>query len=233
VVVVPKVTARRLTEEERARLLEQRICIQCGQPFSYLEPRPYQASDGAVKHFYYCVHEKWEGGKRKRTRHYCSSDEYIYVSKYQQDVGLTLKGALDKDRWIDYIVNITQTMVDRALEEPENVSLKVNVIQGLLRVRELLERSLAELGVPTATTVTITEAPEPAVKLEIDKLAGRTVIAIVYPDGQRVMRSVDAVKRDCELNIYNPKICSAFNTIIESMKEGGGGHVDRGSQALL
>jgi hypothetical protein len=219
---MPKATARRLTEEERARLLEQRICIQCGQPFSYLEPRPYQASDGTVKHFYYCVHERWEGGKRKRTRHYCSSDEYIYVSKFQQDIGLTLKGALDRDRWIDYTVNIIETMVDRALEEPENISLKVNVVQGLLKLNELIQRSLAELGVPTATPAATIEAPEPSVKLEIGKLAGRTVIAIVYPDGQRTLRSIDAFKRDCELNILNPRICSAFKTIIESMKEGGG-----------
>ncbi|MCC5989992.1 MAG: hypothetical protein LM558_00585 [Thermosphaera sp.] len=212
-----------LTPEERARLLAQKICIRCGQPFSYIEPRPYTTADGTTKHYYYCVHESWEGGKRKRTKHYCSSDEYVYVSKYQQDIGLTLKGALDKDRWIDYVSNIIQTMTDRALEEPENLSLKVNVVQGLLRVRELVERSLAELGVQTTTTVTVTEVPEPAVKLELDKFAGKVVVAIVYPDGQRMLRSIDSVRRDCELNVLNPRICSAFKTIIESIKEGGGG----------
>jgi hypothetical protein len=144
------------------------------------------------------------------------------VSKFQQDIGLTLKGALDRDRWIDYTVNIIETMVDRALEEPDNVSLKVEVVQGLLKLNELIQRSLAELGVPTATPAATIEAPEPSVKLEIEKLAGRTVIAIVYPDGQRTLRSIDAFKRDCELNILNPRICSAFKTIIESMKEGGG-----------
>jgi hypothetical protein len=164
----------------------------------------------------------WEGGKRKRTRHYCSSDEYVYVSKFQQDIGLTLKGALDKDRWIDYTTNIVQTMVDRALEEPENVSLKVSVIQGLLKVNELVQRSLAELGVPTTTPVTVTEVSEPAVKLELDKFAGRTVVAIVYPDGQRMLRSIDSVKRDCKLNVYNPRICQAFETIMATVKEGGG-----------
>jgi hypothetical protein len=211
-----------LTAEERARLLAQKICIQCGQPFSYIEPRPYTTADGTTKHFYYCVHETWEGGRRKRTKHYCSSDEYIYVSKFQQDIGLTLKGALDKDRWIDYTVSIIQTMVDRALEEPENLSLKVNVIQGLLKLNELIQRSLAELGVPATTPVTTVEAPEPSVRLEFDKFAGRTVVAIIYPDGQRMLRSIDSVKRDCELNVLNPRICSAFKTIIESMKEGGG-----------
>jgi len=217
-----KAKSKTMTPEERRRLLEQRICIQCGQPFSYIEPRPYQTSDGTVKHFYYCIHEKWEGGRRKRTRHYCSSDEYIYVSKFQQDIGLTLRGALDKDRWIDYTTNIVQTMVDRALEEPENVSLKVNVIQGLLKINELVQRSLAELGVPTATPVTTTEIPEPSVKLELDKFAGKTVIAIVYPDGQRSLKSIESMRRDCDMNIYNPKLCQAFNTIIESVKEGGG-----------
>jgi hypothetical protein len=212
-----------LTPEERRRMLEQKICVQCGQPFSYLEPRPYHASDGIVKHYYYCVHEKWEGGRRKRTRHYCSSDEYIYVSKFQQDIGLTLKGALDKDRWIDYTTNIIQTMVDRTLEEPENISLKVNVVQGLLKLNELIQRSLAELGVPTTTPVVTTEAPEPSVKLELDKLAGRNVVAIVYPNGERTLKSVESMERDCKLNIYNPRICSAFNAIITSIQEGGGG----------
>ena len=214
---MPKATTKRLTEEERARMLAQKICVQCGQPFSYLEPRPYQTSDGFIKHYYYCVHETWIGGKRKRTRHYCSSDEYIYVSKFQQDIGLSLKGALDKDRWIDYVTNIIQTMTDRALEEPENISLKVNVVQGLLRVRELVERSLAELGVPTTTPVVATEIPEPSVKLELDKFAGKTVIAIVYPDGQRSLKSIESMRRDCDMNIYNPKLCQAFNTIIESV----------------
>jgi hypothetical protein len=48
------------------------------------------------------------------------------------------------------------------------------------------------------------------------------VVAIVYPDGQRMLRSIDSVKKDCELNVLNPRICSTFKTIIESMKEGGG-----------
>jgi hypothetical protein len=211
-----------LSPEERARLLEQKICVQCGQPFSYLEPRPYRTSDGAVKHFFYCVHKSWEGGRRKRTKHYCSSDEYVYVSKYQQDIGLTLRGALDKDRWIDYVTNIVQTMVDRALEEPENLSLKVNVVQGLLRLNELVQRSLAELRVPTATPVTTTEAPEPSVKLELDKFAGRTMVAIVYPDGQRMLKSIEGMRRDCDMNIFNPKICQAFEAVLATVKEGGG-----------
>jgi hypothetical protein len=222
VVAVAKQKSKTLSPEERARLLAQKICIKCGQPFSYLEPRPYHTSDGAIKHFYYCVHVKWEDGRRKRTKHYCSSDEYIYVSKFQQDIGLTLKGALDKDRWIDYTVSIVQTMVDRALEEPENLSLKVNVVQGLLRVRELVERSLAELGVPTTTTATVTEVPEPQVRLELDKFAGRTVVAIVYPDGQRMLKSIEGMRRDCEMNIFNPKLCQAFEAVLATVKEGGG-----------
>jgi hypothetical protein len=215
--------SKTLTPEEKAKLLAQKICIKCGQPFTYIEPRPYTTADGHTKHFFYCVHEKWEGGKRIRDKHYCSSDEYIYVSKFQQDIGLTLKGALDRDRWLDYTVNIIQTMVDRALEEPENLSLKVNVIQGLLKINELVQRSLAELGVPTTTTVTVTEIPEPAVRLELDKFAGRTVVAIVYPDGQRTLKSVESMERDCKLSIYNPKICQAFETIMATVKEGGGG----------
>jgi hypothetical protein len=214
--------SRTLTPEERAKLLAQKICIKCNQPFNYLEPRPYVTADGITKHFYYCVHEEWVGGKRKRTKHYCSSDEYVYVSKFQQDIGLTLKGALDRDRWLDYTTNIVQTMVDRALEEPENISLRVNVIQGLLKLNELIQRSLVELGVPTTAVVTVAEVPEPKVKLELDRFAGRTVIAIVYQNGERALKSIESMRRDCDMNIYNPKLCQAFKTIIESMKEGGG-----------
>jgi len=219
---MPKSETKTLSPEERARMLEQKICVQCGQPFSYLEPRPYTTADGTTKHYYYCVHERWEGGRRKRTRHYCSSDEYIYVSKFQQDIGLTLKGALDKDRWIDYTTNIIQTMVDRALEEPDNISLKVNVVQGLLKLNELIQRSLAELEVPTTTPVTTTEAPEPDVKIELDKFAGRTMVAIVYPDGQRMLKSIEGMRKDCGMNIFNPKLCQAFKTIMATVKEGGG-----------
>ena len=220
---MPKSETKTLSPEERAKLLAQKICVQCGQPFSYLEPRPYTTADGTTKHFYYCVHEMWEGGKRKRTKHYCSSDEYIYVSKFQQDIGLTLKGAMDRDRWLDYTMNIIQTMTDRALEEPENISLRINVVQGLLKINELVQRSLAELGVPTTTPVTTTEIPEPAVKLELDKFAGRTMAAIVYPDGQRMLKSIEGMRRDCDMNIFNPKLCQAFETIVATVKERGGG----------
>jgi hypothetical protein len=114
-------------------------------------------------------------------------------------------------------------MTDRALEEPENLSLRVNVVQGLLKINELVQRSLAELGVPTTTPVTVTEAPEPSVKLELDKFAGRTVIAIVYPNGERALKSIESMKRDCKLNIFNPKLCQMFETIMATVKEGGGG----------
>jgi len=221
-----KQKSKTLTPEERAKLLAQKICIKCGQPFSYIEPRPYTTADGHTKHYYYCVHEKWEGGRRIRDKHYCSSDEYVYVSKFQQDIGLTLRGALDKDRWIDYTTNIIQTMVDRVLEEPDNISLKVNVVQGLLRINELVQRSLAELGVPTTTPVTIAEIPEPAVKLELDKFAGRVVVAIGYPDGQRMLKSLESMERDCKLNVFNPKLCQAFEAVVAmnvaTKKEGGG-----------
>jgi hypothetical protein len=219
---MPRTKLKTLSPEERRRLLEQKICIKCGQPFSYLESRPYTAADGTTKHFYYCVHEGWIDGKRKRTKHYCSSDEYVYVSRFQQDIGLTLKGALDRDRWIDYTVNIIQTMVDRALEESENISLRVSVIQGLFKINELVQRSLAELGVPTTMPTTVAEIPEPQVRLELDKFAGKTVIAIVYHDGQRRLMSIESMERDCKLNIFNPKLCQAFNAILMSTKEGGG-----------
>jgi hypothetical protein len=94
-------------------------------------------------------------------------------------------------------------------------------------VRELVERSLAELGVPTTTPVVATEVPEPSVKLELDKFAGKVVVAIVYPDGQRALKFIDSMKRDCELNIFNPKLCQAFEAVLptvqQSAKEGGGG----------
>jgi hypothetical protein len=222
VVAVPKTRSKTLSPEERARLLAQKICVKCGQPFSYLEPRPYHTSDGAVKHFYYCVHERWEGGKRRRTKHYCSSDEYVYVSKFQQDIGLTLKGALDKDRWIDYTTNIIQTMVDRALEEPENISLKVNVVQGLLRVRELVERSLAELGVPTTAQVTVLpEVPEPRATVRVVKLITTNAIEVTYA-GKRLVVSIDNFIEGCKASIFNPRLCQTFETVMATLKEGGG-----------
>jgi hypothetical protein len=65
------------------------------------------------------------------------------------------------------------------------------------------------------------------VKLELDKFAGKTVIAIVYPDGQRMLKSVEGMERDCKLNIFNPKLCQALETILSTVqqpaKEGGGG----------
>jgi uncharacterized membrane protein YebE (DUF533 family) len=89
-------------------------------------------------------------------------------------------------------------------------------------VRELVERSLAELGVPTTAQVTVMpEVPEPRATVRVVKLITTNAIEVTYA-GKRLVVSIDNFREGCKANIFNPKLCQAFNAILTSTKEGSG-----------
>jgi len=148
---------RRLTKEEKEkykhliervkaeyRRLRGSLCGFCGQPFNHLETREYVDSEGELKVYLICVHRTPDG---RREAHSCGSNKYTYVSKSHQAIGLTLSNILDDDQWVNYVVNIIETMVARITSDPEGGSrLKPKVLEGLRRIREVVEGGLRELG---------------------------------------------------------------------------------------
>jgi hypothetical protein len=148
---------RRLTREEKERFkgliervkaeyrrLRGSLCGFCGQPFNHLETREYVDSEGELKVYLVCVHR--EGGRKEA--HPCGANKYTYVSKSHQAIGLTLSNILDDEQWVNYVINIIETMVARVTSDPEGgVRLKPKVVAGLRRVRDAVEGGLRELGV--------------------------------------------------------------------------------------
>jgi hypothetical protein len=86
---------------------------------------------------YYVAAHSSGGGKRAR-RCYLGPEEYVYVSKLHEDLNLVLKGALDGDRWVDYMVSLVD-----AIASQEDRS---RAVDNLRRVREAVDDVLRSLG---------------------------------------------------------------------------------------
>jgi hypothetical protein len=86
---------------------------------------------------YYVAAHSSGGGKRAR-RCYLGPEEYVYVSKLHEDLNLVLKGALDGDRWVDYMVSLVD-----AIASQEDRS---RAVDGLRRVRDAVDDALRSLG---------------------------------------------------------------------------------------
>jgi hypothetical protein len=148
---------RRLTREEKERFkgLIERVkaeyrrlrgstCGYCGQPFNHLETREYVDSEGELKVYLICVHRTPDG---RKVSHSCGSNKYTYVSKSHQAIGLTLSNILNDEQWVNYVINIIETMVARVTSDPEGgVRLRPKVVEGLRRVKATVEGGLRELG---------------------------------------------------------------------------------------
>jgi len=80
------------------------VCRRCGRPISWIETR--RRGDQV---YYYAVHYSGyirdsSGKVRKRvTKCYLGPQEYVYVSKLHEDLGLALRGAIDPGRVYQYL----------------------------------------------------------------------------------------------------------------------------------
>jgi hypothetical protein len=106
-------------------------CPRCGLTISWVE----RVSVGG-RVYYVAAHTS--GGGKKPRRCYLGPKEYLYVSKLHEDLNLVLKGALDGDRWVDYMVSLVD-----AIASQEDRS---RAIDGLRRVREAVDDALRSLG---------------------------------------------------------------------------------------
>ena len=77
------------------------ICPRCGEPYSWIEERKIGNNV-----YYYAVHVKKVGSKRKVKKCYLGPEIYRYVTKTHSREGLALKGLVDPDRVIHYLDTI-------------------------------------------------------------------------------------------------------------------------------
>jgi hypothetical protein len=107
-------------------------CPRCGLTISWVE----RVSVGG-RVYYVAAHTS--GGGKKPRRCYLGPKEYVYVSKLHEDLNLVLKGALDGDRWVDYMVSLVE-----AIASQDDRSRAVDVLR---RVRDAIDDTLRSLGV--------------------------------------------------------------------------------------
>jgi hypothetical protein len=106
-------------------------CPRCGLVISWVER--VRRGDRV----YYVAAHSSGGGKRAR-RCYLGPEEYVYVSKLHEDLGLTLRGALERDRWVDYMASLVE-----AIASQDDRSRAVDILR---RVREAVDDALRSLG---------------------------------------------------------------------------------------
>jgi hypothetical protein len=107
-------------------------CPRCGLTISWVER---VRRGGRV--YYVAAHTS--GGGKKPRRCYLGPKEYVYVSKLHEDLNLVLKGALDGDRWVDYMASLVE-----AIASQDDRSRAVDILR---RVREAVDDALRSLGV--------------------------------------------------------------------------------------
>jgi hypothetical protein len=107
-------------------------CPRCGLTISWVE----RVSVGG-RVYYVAAHTS--GGGKKPRRCYLGPKEYVYVSKLHEDLNLVLKGALDGDRWVDYMVSLVEAIASQ--------DDRSRAVDGLRRVRDAIDDTLRSLGV--------------------------------------------------------------------------------------
>lgn len=107
-------------------------CPRCGLPISWVE----RVSVGG-RVYYVAAHSS--GGGKKPRRCYLGPREYVYVSRLHKDLNLVLKGALDGDRWVDYMVSLVEAIASQ--------DDRSRAVDGLRRVRDAVNKALKILGV--------------------------------------------------------------------------------------
>jgi len=99
---------------------DERVCPRCGKPYSYIK----EVNRGGRIYLYAVHYEGYEkeNGKIKLKRKYCylgPKDKYEYVSKLHSSEGLELKGLADREREIEYLKAILNSLTSSKLSKRE------------------------------------------------------------------------------------------------------------------
>lgn len=113
------------------------ICPRCGRPISW-----FKVEDRRGRKYVYAVH--YEGTvKGRRVMETCylgPLDGYVYCTITHGDLGLMFKSALDRDRALDYLEGLLDSVLSgvRSGRIPRERLLALK--PSLLRLKEILDR---------------------------------------------------------------------------------------------
>jgi len=117
-------------------------CPRCGREISWIERR--RRGDRV---YYYAVHylgySKVGGRVRKNVRKcYLGPEEYVYVTRLHQDLGIVFEGAIEERRVLHYVDGLVEALGRLELDVPTRVEL----VSKLLHYVGVLVRSVARDG---------------------------------------------------------------------------------------
>lgn len=104
------------------------VCPRCHQPYAWIE-----RSKRAGRYYAFAIHKDPETKKL----HKCylgPVDGYVYVSRTHGDIGLRLKGLIDRGRALDYLKALLSYA--EALEDPTVRLRLISLLQEALKILE-------------------------------------------------------------------------------------------------
>jgi hypothetical protein len=126
--------------DSNVKFIGRRLCPRCSFPFKSLAGVTVGGNTYYVaKHVVYV-----EGQKIPVWNCYLGPSEYIYVTPLHEDLDLTLRGAIEEGRWVEYVERIVNSVLEKARMSKD----KNKYIDGMLRVREIVMKAFRELAEP-------------------------------------------------------------------------------------
>jgi hypothetical protein len=102
-------------------------CPRCGYEISWIER--IRRGDRV---YYLAVHYLGYSGKKKKVRKcYLGPEEYVYVSRTHQDLGIVFEGAIDDRRIINYLHTFIKALTKIELEKPILIEI-LNILKHLV-----------------------------------------------------------------------------------------------------
>ena len=107
------------------------VCPRCGRKIDRILVREIRN-----RKYVYAVHRIKEGGKTVKKQCYLGPvDQYKYVSRLHEDIGIELKGAWKTDRLLDYLEEILYALRYQLSEiPPERREILKHLLQELLEL---------------------------------------------------------------------------------------------------
>jgi hypothetical protein len=194
----------RVREEVREALAKggkpigRRVCPRCGLPF-----RSLAKLETGGNTYYYAVHDVRFEGKSITWPCYLGPRSYVYVSKLHENEGLTLRGAVEPERFTEYVKEVVATKVSIATNNQE---ARPRIVKELLEARRVISVGLARLGVEVENNI---EPEPPKATVKITKVAGKPAVEIALDDGSPgLIMSISTFKQLCEARALNPLLCA-------------------------
>jgi len=126
--------------DQKVKFIGSRLCPRCSFPFKSMNRVTVGGNTYYVaRHVVYV-----EGQKIPVWYCYLGPDKYIYVTALHEDLDLTLRGAIEEGRWVEYIERIVSSVLEKARMSKD----KSKYVEGMLRVREIVMKAFRELVKP-------------------------------------------------------------------------------------